>query len=113
LRSKSSFSAVPQAVCKGESEDHFILLEGPDSRFLKDFEETHCEFEQLIESALPVVRDFGISLRAPAYSVRVRRYASPRTAAANGEYAELFGLTGLKTFVTTLAGHITAETART
>ena len=38
--------------------------------------------------------------------------ASPRTAAASGEYAALSELTGLKTFVTTLAGHIAAEAAR-
>lgn len=39
--------------------------------------------------------------------------ASPRTAASSGEFAELSELTGLKTFVTTLAGHIAAEAART
>jgi hypothetical protein len=39
--------------------------------------------------------------------------ASPRAAAATGAYAELSDLTGLKTFVTTLAGHIAAEAART
>lgn len=38
--------------------------------------------------------------------------ASPRDAAATGAYAELSELTGLKTFVTTLAGHIAAEAAR-
>lgn len=39
--------------------------------------------------------------------------ASPRAAASDGAYAELSELTGLKTFVTTLAGHIAAEAART
>ncbi|NWH07863.1 MAG: restriction endonuclease [Alphaproteobacteria bacterium] len=38
--------------------------------------------------------------------------ASPRTAAADGAYAELDSMTGLKTFVTELAGHIAAEAAR-
>lgn len=38
--------------------------------------------------------------------------ASPRTAAADGAYQELNGMTGLKTFVTELAGHIAAEAAR-
>lgn len=38
--------------------------------------------------------------------------ASPRTAAGNGEYAELSPMTGLKTFVTSLAGHVAAEAAR-
>ncbi len=37
---------------------------------------------------------------------------SPRSASATGEYKELSELTGLKTFVTTLAGHIAAEAAR-
>lgn len=38
--------------------------------------------------------------------------ASPRTAAADGAYTELDSMTGLKTFVTELAGHIAAEAAR-
>jgi len=38
--------------------------------------------------------------------------ASPRTAADTGEYADLSELTGLKTFVTSFAGHIAAEAAR-
>lgn len=37
---------------------------------------------------------------------------SPRDAASSGQYAEQSELTGLKTFVTTLAGHIAAEAAR-
>jgi len=37
---------------------------------------------------------------------------SPRTAANSGEYRELSELTSLRTFVTTLAGHIAAEAAR-
>ncbi len=38
--------------------------------------------------------------------------ASPRTATQTGEFVELSELTGLKTFMTTLAGHIAAEAAR-
>ena len=38
--------------------------------------------------------------------------ASPRTAAKDGVYTELDEMTGLKTFVTSLAGHIAAEAAR-
>lgn len=38
--------------------------------------------------------------------------ASPRTASADGAYVELNGMTGLRTFVTELAGHIAAEAAR-
>lgn len=37
---------------------------------------------------------------------------SPRSAVTTGEYAELSDMTGLKTFVTSLAGHIAAEAAR-
>lgn len=37
---------------------------------------------------------------------------SPRSASGTGEYKELSELTGLKTFVTTLAGHVAAEAAR-
>jgi len=39
--------------------------------------------------------------------------ASPRSAAMTGDYDQLSELTGLGTFVTTLAGHIAAEAART
>ena len=38
--------------------------------------------------------------------------ASPRTAASTGEFTDLSELTSLKTFVTSLAGHIAAEAAR-
>jgi hypothetical protein len=38
--------------------------------------------------------------------------ASPRTSAIDGQYAELDELTGLRTFVTSLAGHVAAEAAR-
>lgn len=38
--------------------------------------------------------------------------ASPRTAIDSGRYAELSELTSMKTFVTSLAGHIAAEAAR-
>ena len=38
--------------------------------------------------------------------------ATPRTAAADGAYTELSPMTGLRSFVATLAGHIAAEAAR-
>ena len=38
--------------------------------------------------------------------------ASPRSAAGTGDFAAMSDLTSLKTFVTTLAGHIAAEAAR-
>jgi hypothetical protein len=37
---------------------------------------------------------------------------SPRSAVATGEFSEISAMTGLKTFVTTLAGHVAAEAAR-
>ena len=37
---------------------------------------------------------------------------APRTAAKTGAYSELSPMTGLKTFVTALAGHVAAEAAR-
>jgi type II restriction enzyme len=37
---------------------------------------------------------------------------SPRTAAGNGDFTSLSAMTSLKTFVTSLAGHIAAEAAR-
>ncbi len=38
--------------------------------------------------------------------------ASPHTAAKTANYADLFDLTGLKTFITGLAGHVAAEAVR-
>lgn len=38
--------------------------------------------------------------------------ASPRLAAATGEFSEMSAMTNLKTFVTVLAGHIAAQAAR-
>ena len=37
---------------------------------------------------------------------------SPRSAARTGKYTEMSEITGLRTFVTELAGHIAAEAAR-
>jgi type II restriction enzyme len=37
---------------------------------------------------------------------------SPRTAVDSGAYSDLSDMTSLKTFVTTLAGHVAAEAAR-
>lgn len=37
---------------------------------------------------------------------------SPGSAVDSGGYTELSGMTGLRTFVSELAGHVTAESAR-
>ncbi|HWP27628.1 MAG TPA: PaeR7I family type II restriction endonuclease [Xanthobacteraceae bacterium] len=50
-------------------------------------------------------------MRERLYSV-ASVLASPRTAAVDGAYRDLDDMTGLKTFVTELAGHIAAEAAR-
>ena len=72
----------------------------------------------------PVFKEFQSASYLKRYDVLCQRLvqeqlytsacvlASPRTAASDGKYSELSDLTGLKTFVTTLAGHIAAETAR-
>jgi len=38
--------------------------------------------------------------------------ATPRTALVDGTYSELSGMTGLRSFVASLAGHIAAQAAR-
>lgn len=38
--------------------------------------------------------------------------ASPRSSIENGEFSEMSAMTGLRTFVTSLAGHVAAESAR-
>lgn len=72
----------------------------------------------------PVFREFQGASYLKRYDVLCQRLiqeqlyaaasvlASPRSAAGTGAYSELSDLTGLRTFVTTLAGHIAAEAAR-
>lgn len=73
----------------------------------------------------PVFREFQMASYLKRYDILCQRLAkeqlygaatilaSPRTASATGDYSELSDLTSLKTFVTTLAGHMAAEAART
>ena len=72
----------------------------------------------------PIFAEFKGASYADRYNILCRKlvqeqlYAvasvllSPRSAANTGEYLELGELTGLRTFVTGLAGHIAAEAAR-
>lgn len=72
----------------------------------------------------PVFREFQGASYLKRYDILCQRLiqeslyaaasvlASPRSAVTTGDYAELSELTGLKTFVTMLAGHIAAEAAR-
>ena len=72
----------------------------------------------------PVFPEFEGASYADRYSILCRKLVqeqlytaasiirSPRSAADSGEYSELSDMTGLKTFVTELAGHVAAEAAR-
>ena len=72
----------------------------------------------------PVFTEFqGVSY-AERYNILCRKLAqerlyttasiltSPRSASADGSYSEMSDMTGLRTFVTELAGHVAAEAAR-
>lgn len=72
----------------------------------------------------PVFREFQGASYLKRYDILCQRLiqenlyttasilASPRSAATTGNYAEMSALTGLTTFITTLAGHIATEAAR-
>lgn len=72
----------------------------------------------------PVFPDFKGASYAERYHLLCRKLVqeqlytsaavllSPRSAVATGRYAELSDLTGLKTWIATLAGHVAAEAAR-
>lgn len=73
----------------------------------------------------PVFPEFIGASYADRYSILCRKLVqeqlytaaavilSPRSASENGEYTETADLVGVRTFVTSLAGHIAAEAART
>lgn len=72
----------------------------------------------------PILKEFDGASYADRYNVLCRKLVqeqlyttatvilSPRTAVDTGDYSELSEMTGLKTFVTSLAGHVAAEAAR-
>ena len=72
----------------------------------------------------PIFPEFNRASYAERYNILCRKLVqeqlytaasvllSPRSATESGEYAELSELTGLRTFVIELAGHIAAEAAR-
>lgn len=72
----------------------------------------------------PVFKEFSGASYAERYNILCRKLmqerlytaasliVSPRAAVETGAYAELSELTGLRTFVTELAGHVAAEAAR-
>lgn len=73
----------------------------------------------------PVFQDFNNASYVDRYNILCRKLVqeqlytaasvllSPRTAVDSGDYTELSEMTSLKTFITTLAGHVAAEAART
>ena len=75
-------------------------------------------------SHFPLFREFEGASYAERYNILCRKLIheqlyttasvllSPRSAVRTGAYAELSDMTSLKTFVTTLAGHVAAEAAR-
>jgi hypothetical protein len=74
-------------------------------------------------SNFPVFSEFHNASYAERYNVLCKKLMaerlytaatvilSPRTAFKQGEYSEMNDLTGLKAFITTLAGHVAAEAA--
>lgn len=72
----------------------------------------------------PVFKEFQGASYAERYNILCRKLvqeqlyttasilASPRSASDDGAYSELSDMTGLRTFVTELAGHVAAEAAR-
>lgn len=73
----------------------------------------------------PVFKEFEGASYADRYNILCRKLVqeqlytaasvilSPRAAVDSGDYSELSDMTGLRTFVTELAGHVAAEAART
>jgi len=71
----------------------------------------------------PLVPEYRNASRAERYNILCKKLImeglytaatviiSPRTASKSGAYSEMSDMTGLKSFVTTLAGHIAAEAA--
>jgi hypothetical protein len=72
----------------------------------------------------PVFKEFEKAAYSTRYNILCRKLVqeqlyttavlllSPRSAVETGDYSELSEMTGLKTFITTLAGHVAAEAAR-
>lgn len=73
----------------------------------------------------PVFQDFNNASYVDRYNILCRKLVqeqlytaasvllSPRTSVNSGDHTELSEMTSLKTFITTLAGHVAAEAART
>lgn len=92
----------------------FVLEDAPASRSPVENEEPH----------FPVFPEFVDASYADRYNILCKKLVqenlftsaalllTPRSGGPAGDYSEISELTGLRTFVTTLAGHIAAETAR-
>ncbi len=90
-----------------------LLEDGPASRAaVKD-----------VSPNFPVFHEFKDASYAERYNILCKKLMaerlytaatvilSPRTASKSGEYSQMSDMTGLKSFITTLAGHIAAEAA--
>jgi hypothetical protein len=92
----------------------FVLEDAPESRSAVRDQSPH----------FPVFREFVDASYADRYNILCRKLVqenlftsaallrTPRSGSETGEYSEMSELTGLKMFVTSLAGHIAAEAAR-
>ena len=79
---------------------------------------------RVVSPHFPVFPEFEGASYAERYNILCRKLVqqrlytaasiilSPRTAVDTGDYAEMSEMTGLRTFVTELAGHVAAEAAR-
>ena len=87
----------------------------------------YATFDKMARHTLPnfpVFKEFEGASYADRYNILCRKLVqeqlyttasviiSPRSAVDTGDYLELSDMTGLKTFVTELAGHVEAEAAR-
>lgn len=87
----------------------------------------YATFDKMARHTLPnfpVFKEFEGASYADRYNILCRKLVqeqlyttasviiSPRSAVDTGDYLELSDMTGLKTFVTELAGHVAAEAAR-
>lgn len=91
---------------------------------VEDAPASRRELTQTISPHFPIIPEFKTASYAERYNILCRKLIqeqlysaasvilSPRSATESGDYSELSELTGLRTFVTSLAGHVAAEAAR-
>ncbi|MBP6677121.1 MAG: hypothetical protein KA185_17710 [Vitreoscilla sp.] len=107
-------SASPSRSGERRSNSAFCTVSAPKSRAPVKDQSPH----------FPVFADFANASYQQRYEVLCRRLiqeqlysaasviATPRTALRDGAYGELSAMTGLRSFVASLAGHIATQAAR-